>query len=173
MYNPAVRHIKLGQLEGRRFKTLGDIGESIAESLLHAHGFSDIVNLNEVRQNFPFADFEATRDGVGYLINVKARNKYETSGKLNVRYKLGSKVYTHINQLLENPKYKVYVPAWLAIAIEAETYDAYFGTIADLNGSRGIGMGVRSKKRWQEMAQNQSHAYDQRMFLNTYEQKQS
>ena len=171
MYDPATRNIKLGEAEGRRFKALGDIGEEIAHNLLQDHGFSFIVNLNTVQQNFLFADFEAMQDGVSYLISVKARNKYENTGKLNSRYKLGSKGYAHIAQLVEISKYRNHIPAWLAIAMAAETYDAYFGTIAELNGSRGIGMGVRPKKRWMKLAEERSHAYNPETFVNTYEQK--
>lgn len=171
MYDPATRHIRLGAVEGRRFKLLGNIGEAIALDLLGKHRFKNIINLNEMQNNFPFADFAAERDGAGYLISVKARNKYQVDGKLNASYKLGKKVYEHIKILQGMLDYKEHVPAWLAIALEEKTYDAYFGTIEQLKGNRFISMGERVRGIFENLALACPHTYDPQMFVNKYEPK--
>lgn len=43
--------------------------------------------------NETFADIECEKDGLKYIISVKARNKYQKNGKLNTRYNLGQDVY--------------------------------------------------------------------------------
>ncbi len=171
MYDPSKRHVELTATEGRRFKTLGDIGESLAFEILNSNHFNDIVDLNECKVNFPFADFSAVKGNYHYLISVKARNKYERSGKLNSRYKLGSKVYEHIDALLKRDEYRNFIPAWLAISIEIETYDAFFGTIDQLKGGRGINMSPKATQNYEELALGVKHNYDFADFGNIYSEK--
>lgn len=171
MYDPAKREIKLTFIEGKRFKKLGDIGESIAMEVLLYNQFQNIVDLNEVKANFPFADYSAKRDGKKYLISVKARNKYERSGRINSRYKLGAKVYEQIETLLASDEWRDYIPAWLAISIEPKCFDAYFGLIEQLNGGRGINMSDKAKRNYETFALNNLHDYDFSDFGNVYEKK--
>ena len=171
MYDPAIRKIKLTSLEGKRFKKLGDIGESIADELLLTNGFDNVKNLNDVKVNFPFADFLAEKEGNRYLISVKTRNKYERSGKLNSRYKLGSKVYEHIQSLLAQNEWENCIPAWIAIAIGPCHFDGYFGTIAQLSGGRGINMSNKAVQNYLQLAKDMEHNYDFSEFGNIYEAK--
>lgn len=171
MYDPAKRGVKLTSIEGKRFKKLGDIGESIAMEVLLYNQFQSIVDLNEVKTNFPFADFSAERDGKKYLISVKARNKYERSGGVNSRYKLGAKVYQHVEKLLTSAEWSDYIPAWLAISIEPKCFDAYFGLVEQLNGGRGINMSDKAKRSYEVFALNNPHDYDFSEFGNVYEKK--
>lgn len=171
MYDPAKREIKLTSIEGKRFKMLGDIGECIAMEVLLYNQFQNIVDLNEVKTNFAFADFSAERDGKKYLISVKTRNKYESSGRINSRYKLGAKVYEHIETLLASDEWNDYIPAWLAISIERKCFDAYFGLMEQLNGGRGINMSDKAKRDYDALALNNPHYYDFSKFGNVYEKK--
>lgn len=171
MYDPSKRHIELTSTEGKRFKSLGDIGELLAKQLLLENGFIDVVDLNGLKANFPFADFSATKNDVQYLISVKARNKYENNGKINSRYKLGSKSYEHIKVLLTTDEFKNHKPAWLAIALEEKTFDAYFGLIEQLNSSRGINMSAKAKSSYVELAKEKDHTHDFSDFGNVYKNK--
>jgi hypothetical protein len=170
-YDPARRNIKLTAKEGKRFKHLGNIGEFLAEKLLKSNGFSNIVNLNRIKNNFPFADFRAEKDGTGFLISVKTRNKYENNGRPNARIKLGKKVYAHINELNNDPEYKGLVPAWMIILMEENTFDAYFGTIPQLNGKRGISTSKKARDSYLELAYKEKHNFNSEEFKNTYDLK--
>jgi hypothetical protein len=171
MYNPAVRKIQLTSLEGKRFKTLGDIGESIAEDILFKNDFKDISNLNKIKKNFHFADFVAVKNDSKYLISVKTRNKYENSGKLNSRYKLGKKVYEHIKSLMLESQWEGYIPAWLTISMEPNCFDSYFGTIEQLKGSKGISMSNKAKLNYVQLALKNPHNHHFSNFGNIYSAK--
>jgi hypothetical protein len=58
-----------------RITKLGRLGEDLAAERLKQHGFAQIENLNLRRNNYPFGDLLATKDGVRYFIGVKARNE--------------------------------------------------------------------------------------------------
>ncbi|MCD4680013.1 MAG: hypothetical protein K8S00_06465, partial [Bacteroidales bacterium] len=79
--------------EAARKKSLGELGELFAIKALVDKKFDGIRNLNDKTMNEPFADIECEKDGIRYIISVKARNKYQKDGKLNSRYNLGSNVY--------------------------------------------------------------------------------
>jgi hypothetical protein len=77
--------------EAARKKSLGELGELFALKALVDKKFDRIRNLNDNSMNETFADIECEKDGVKYIISVKARNKYQKNGKLNTRYNLGGK----------------------------------------------------------------------------------
>lgn len=169
-YDPAKRHIKLGQEEGRRFKKLGDFGEQLVPELLLENGFSNIRNMNEIQMNFPYADFYGELDNRRFLISVKTRNKFERRGTLNCRYKLGDPL-SKIAKIFDADKYSEYhacIPAFLAIAMEEETFDAYFGLLEYLDNPRGIPMSKSAKARYECFALQKKHPYNSMDFLNVY-----
>lgn len=175
MYNPAKRNIYLGDLEGKRFKKLGDYGELLAHQLLEEHAFENIIDLNEIKKNAPFADFFAIRDGSEYIISVKTRNKFENTGKLNSRYKLGSSNLL-LEKFLATPEFEPYcsaTPAWLAISMEENTFDAYWGILSDLPGNqRGIPMSKSAKQTYTCLALNKVHPFKGEDFQNVYKNQQ-
>jgi Holliday junction resolvase-like predicted endonuclease len=65
--------VQLIRLE--RITKLGRLGEDLAAERLKHEGFTNIENLNLRRNNYPFGDLLATRQGVRYFIGVKARNE--------------------------------------------------------------------------------------------------
>ena len=79
--------------EAARKKSLGELGELFALKALVDKKFDRIRNLNDNSMNEAFADILCEKDGLRYIISVKARNKYQKNGKLNTRYNLGEKVY--------------------------------------------------------------------------------
>jgi hypothetical protein len=79
--------------EAARKKSLGELGELFAIKALVDKKFDRIRNLNDDHMNEKFADIECEKDGLRYVISVKARNKYQKNGKLNTRYNVGSTVY--------------------------------------------------------------------------------
>ena len=74
--------------EAARKKSLGELGELFAIKALVDKKFDRIRNLNDKIMNEAFADIECEKDGVCYVISVKARNKFQKNGKLNTRYNL-------------------------------------------------------------------------------------
>ncbi len=172
-YTPAKRKVSLTAKEGTKFKYLGDIGETIASELLPEKGFKSVINLNKIYPNFPFADFAAIRNGKKYIISVKARNKYEHTGKLNSRYKLGDtpKLLEKIKTDKKYNDFKDHIPGWLAIPLEEKTYDAYFGLIEDLSNKRGIPMSKKAICGYECLASSRSHNIKYETFKNIYSLK--
>ncbi|RHW74600.1 hypothetical protein [Colwellia sp. RSH04] len=169
MFNPQKDPIKITSKDGVKFRKFGAVGETFAEKLLKENEFTDVVDLNKTeKENFPFADFSANKNSKKYLISVKTRNKYERTGKLNYRYKLGKGVYKKIDDLLAQDKWNGYTAAWLTIAIEKETLDAYFGDIASLNKKRAVKMSPKACKEYNCLAKGYTHNYNFTPFINIY-----
>ena len=66
--------------EASRKKSLGELGELFALKALVDKKFDRIRNLNDNIMNETFADIECEKDGISYIISVKARNKYQKNG---------------------------------------------------------------------------------------------
>ena len=79
--------------EAARKKSLGELGELFAIKAFVDKKFDRIRNLNDNIMNETFADIQCEKDGIRYIVSVKARNKYKKDGNLNSRYNLGSNVY--------------------------------------------------------------------------------
>lgn len=75
-------------LEKASKQILGKIGEDIPQS-----EFTDIMNLNNIKHNFPVFDIIAKKDGEVYVFSAKARKRYGANGKINPCYNIlsGSK----------------------------------------------------------------------------------
>lgn len=152
-----------------RWKRLGYLGEELAEPLLANNGFTNIRNLNHEQMNFAYADFYAERNGTKYVISVKARNKYVFSRneerKINPRYKLGSKCREYAARAEE--RFGA-VAAWLTIALDVETYSAYFGLLSSLK-TCGVAMTERATSSYECLARDNPHLLDYANFQNVYE----
>jgi len=121
--------------EAARKKSLGELGELFALKALVDQKFDKIRNLNDNAMNETFADIEAEKDGVKYVISVKARNKFQKNGKLNTRYNLGRDVYEKAK--IAELKYNASAH-WMAIQFDHTSFSIFFGSLKDLNGSRAI-----------------------------------
>ncbi len=121
--------------EAARKKSLGELGELFALKALVDKKFDRIRNLNDDKINETFADIECEKDGLRYVISVKARNKYQNNGKLNSRYNLGSDAY--LKALYAEKKYDARA-YWMAIQFDNRSFSIYFGSLKDLNGSKSI-----------------------------------
>ena len=93
-------------------KYLGELGEFLAIKALVDQRFDKIVNLNDQKMNEKFADIICEKNGKGYAVSVKSRNKFQLSGKLNTRYNLGSNADLKAKYIAE--KYDA-EPYWLAV----------------------------------------------------------
>ena len=80
-----VQHHQQTGATAERARTLGQVGEQLAEDVLRRSGFCNVTNLNRLAPNFPYADLYAERDGRRYVISVKTRNKYQVDGSINGR----------------------------------------------------------------------------------------
>jgi hypothetical protein len=121
--------------EAARKKSLGELGELFALKALVDRRFDRIRNLNDHTLNEAFADIECEKDGIRYVVSVKARNKYQKDGKLNTRYNLGADVYG--KALLAEKKYNAEA-YWMAIQFDHNSFSIYFGSLHELNGSKAI-----------------------------------
>jgi len=63
--------------EASRKKSLGELGELFAIKALVDNHYEKIINLNDKKMNFPFADLYAEKEGKRFIFSVKARNKYQ------------------------------------------------------------------------------------------------
>jgi hypothetical protein len=149
----------------RRTTKLGQLGEILAAEALEHHSFQDVCNLNEKRNNQPFADLMATKDGKNYFIGVKARNEKRDIGMLNESYncvlvrdavnkrlKISGLTTDQITQLAIEQVAKLAnkfdaIPAWITVAVRSHqgTYAAYFGLLESLGNRRSIPMTVHAR----------------------------
>jgi len=126
---------ELKKKEAKRKKSLGELGELFGIKALVDNKFEKIVNLNDIKMNYPFADLYAEKDGKKYVISIKARNKYQKNGTLNSRYKLGSNAYSKAKYAAKEWKAEAY---WMAVQFDKKRVSIYFGSLAELNQSNGI-----------------------------------
>lgn len=151
--------------EASRKKSLGELGELFAIKALVDKKFDRIRNLNDNIMNETFADIECEKDGISYIISVKARNKYQKNGKLNTRYNLGEKVYE--KALSAEVKYNA-TAYWMAIQFDHKTFSIYFGSLSELNGSKAIPVDKCEKGQiGQIFEMNKRHYFDFEFYTNS------
>lgn len=121
--------------EASRKKSLGELGELFALKALVDQKFDKIRNLNDNLMNESFADIECEKDGVKFIISVKARNKFQKSGQLNKRYNLGRDLYISSHAAEQKYGASAY---WMAIQFDHKSFSIFFGSVKELNGSRAI-----------------------------------
>jgi hypothetical protein len=121
--------------EASRKKSLGELGELFAIKALVDNHYQKIVNLNDKKMNFPFADLYAEKEGKKFIFSVKARNKYQKNHKLNAYYNLGSKAY---EKAASAEKEYSAEPHWLVIQFDQFTYSIYWGSLEELKGKNAI-----------------------------------
>ena len=160
-----MEKIKKGNKFALRVKSLGALGELIAIKVLVDNEFEKIRNLNDQKKNFPYGDLYAEKKGNRFVISVKSRNKYQRNGKINSRYKLGEGCYEHAEDACRQYKAK---PYWMAIQFEGGKYSAYFGSLSQLDGKKGIPMGTIHLSQYKCLAENKEHGIDFKPYLNLY-----
>ncbi|MFC3205628.1 hypothetical protein [Aquamicrobium soli] len=158
-------------LHVERISKLGHLGEKLAEERLRAAGFETVQNLNQ-GINFPYADLLATRSGQRFLVGVKSRNEFQSSGKINPCYnavligdakrrqlEAGGKSEADITAMLWKEvdvlaqRFDA-TPAWLALAMRPNegTFSAYFGLASVIRHRRSIPMRISDRKSYLEVA---------------------
>lgn len=150
--------------EASRKKSLGELGELFAIKALVDNHYEKIVNLNDKKMNFPFADLYAEKEGKSFIISVKARNKYQKNHKLNAHYNLGSEAYKKAE--LAEKEYCAEA-LWMAIQFDQYTYSIYLGSLSELNGKRAIPMRhCEAGDIGRCLVKNQRHYFDFGYFGN-------
>jgi hypothetical protein len=150
--------------EAARKKSLGELGELFAIKALVDKKFDRIRNLNDNMMNEPFADIECEKEGLRYVISVKARNKYQKNGNLNSRYNVGSGVYEKV--LWAEKKYNASA-YWIAIQFDQKTFSIYFGSLKELNGKKAIPVDKCEKGLVGEIWEhNKRHYFDFEYYTN-------
>ncbi len=152
------------QKEASRKKSLGELGELFAIKALVDKQFDKIRNLNDNQMNEVFADIYGEKEGINYIISVKARNKYQKNGKLNTRYNLGNEVY--IKSKIAEQKYNA-KSFWLAIQFDYSSFSIYFGSLDELNGSKAIPVDKCEKGQIGEIwVKDKKHFFDFDFYTN-------
>ena len=150
--------------EAKRKKSLGELGELFALKALVDQEFDKIRNLNDDKQNFPFADLRAEKLGKKFVISVKARNKVQKNGHLNSRYNLGGKAREHAGYAEKEYDAEAY---WMAVQLDEKTYSVYFGSMEELQGNAGIPVGKCMKGEVGEcFVRDKQHFFDIDFFSN-------
>ena len=154
----------INKKEASRKKSLGELGELFALKALVDKKFDRIRNLNDDKMNEAFADIECEKDGLRYIISVKARNKYQKNGRLNSRYNLGANVYDKALSAEKRYNASAY---WLAIQFDQKSFSVYFGTLKELKGSKAIPVDKCEKGIIGEIWEyNKRHYFDFEYYTN-------
>lgn len=150
--------------EASRKKSLGELGELFAIKALVDYSFERIVNLNDKKMNYPFADLYAEKDGNKYIISIKARNKFQKDNTLNAHYNLGANAYKKAR--LAELEYSA-IAYWMAIQFDINTYSIYFGKLSELNPRNAIPVGECEKGNFGEcLVKDKRHYFDFSFFEN-------
>ena len=121
--------------EAARKKSLGELDELFAIKALLDQSFDKIVNLNDQKINEKFADIICEKNGKGYAVRVKSRNKFQLSGKLNTRYNLGANADLKAKYIADKYDAELY---WLAVQFDSTSFSIYSGSLEELKGSKAI-----------------------------------
>lgn len=121
--------------EALRKKSLGELGELFGIKALVDSSFEKVVNLNDKKMNYPYADLYAEKDNKRFIVSIKARNKFQKNHTLNTHYKLGSNAYEKAKSAEAEYGAEAY---WMAIQFDAQTYSVFFGSLAELNRRNAI-----------------------------------
>lgn len=157
--------------EAKRKKALGELGELFAIKVLVDNRFNNIRNLNDDKRNYPFADLYAEKGNSKYVISIKARNKYELSGKENSFYKLGKNAYSNAKKAEDTFKAEAY---WMAIPFDHTQYSIYFGSVKELLGKNAIPiMDCKERKIGDILVKDKNHYFDWDFFINQITKKKS
>lgn len=150
-----------------RSHNIGKLGEKLAMDALARNGFTNIKNLNDEQANHIYADIYAERDGEQYVISVKARNKNQANGTLNGYYNLSS-LGNHYELAKVAESVRQAKAAWVTVAFEEDTFNAYFGLLSALNGKNTIPMTPNAVKKHECLAENEPHNLDYSAIKNAY-----
>lgn len=111
------------------------MGELFGIKALVDSSFEKVVNLNDRKMNYPYADLYAEKGNKKFIISIKARNKFQKNHTLNAHYNLGSNAY----QKARSAELEYEAEAhWMAIQFDAKTYSIYFGSLAELKERNAI-----------------------------------
>jgi hypothetical protein len=155
--------------EASRKKSLGELGELFAIKALVDNHYEKIINLNDKKMNFPFADLYAEKDGKRFIISVKARNKYQKDHKLNAFYNLGNDAYK--KAATATLEYCA-EPHWMAIQFDQFTFSIYWGSLEELNGKNAIPLAQCAEgKIGICLAKDKKHYFDFSFFGNAKDEK--
>jgi hypothetical protein len=155
--------------EASRKKSLGELGELFAIKALVDDHYEKIINLNDKKMNFHFADLYAEKEGKKFIFSVKARNKYQKNHKQNAFYNLGSDAYR--KAAAAEQEYCA-EPHWMAIQFDQFTFSIYWGSLKELNGNNAIPLGQCAEgKIGTCLAKDKRHYFDFGFFGNEKDEK--
>jgi len=151
--------------EALRKKSLGELGELFAIKALVDNSFERIVNLNDRKMNYPYADLYAEKENKKYVISIKARNKYQKNHSLNSHYNLGNNAYQKAKNAEKEYGAEAY---WMAIQFDKLTYSIYFGSLIELNQQNAIPVRACAEgKVGICLVKDKKHYFDFGFFENT------
>ena len=129
------------QIKAQEQKILGDLSELACIELLQQTFTGDVIDLNQLQNNFPLFDLAVKQQDRDLVFSVKARNKFTPkTNRLNTEYNLTTVKNSAKklnswgkakNKFLLNTEYSDMY--WIAIPHESNTWvPAYYGNFADL-----------------------------------------
>jgi hypothetical protein len=146
--------IDVEKKEALRKKSLGELGELFGIKALVDSSFEKVVNLNDRKMNYPYADLYAEKGG----------NKYQKNHTLNAYYNLGSSAYEKAKSAELEYDAEAH---WMAIQFGAQTYSVYFGSLAELSQHNSIPMRECEKGSIGEcLVRDKRHYFDFSFFEN-------
>lgn len=151
--------------EASRKKSLGELGELFGIKALVDNSFERVVNLNDKKMNYPYADLYAEKENNKYVISIKARNKYQKNNSLNSHYNLGNNAYKKAKVAEIEYGAEAY---WMAIQFDELTYSIYLGSLDELNQRNAIPVReCEEGKVGACLVKDKRHYFDFRFFENT------
>jgi len=121
--------------EALRKRSLGELGELFGIKALVDSCFEKVVNLNDRKMNYPYADLYAEKHNKKFIVSIKARNKFQKNHTLNAHYNLGNNAYVKAKSAEAEYGAEAH---WMAIQFDAQTYSVYFGSLTELNQRKAI-----------------------------------
>lgn len=91
---------------------------------------------------------------------IKKNNTF----RLNSRYKLGSKCFELAK--LQEIKYKAIAALRLTIALDKQTYSAYWGVLSEIAPNKGVNMSKRATTTYRKLAEGFPHSFEFDGFSN-------
>lgn len=150
--------------EALRKKSLGELGELFGIKALVDSSFEKVVNLNDRKMVYPYADLYAEKDNKRFIVSIKARNKYQKNNSLNAHYNLGSNAYEKAKSAEKEYGAEAH---WMAIQFDTQTYSVYFGSLAELNQRNAISIReCEQGKIGKCLVKDKRHYFDFSFFAN-------
>jgi Holliday junction resolvase-like predicted endonuclease len=116
-----------------------------------------VLNLNDMRCNFRFADLVAEKDGKWYAVSVKGRHRIMANGVVNTGYKLKRKDAAVAVDEIRRLAGLHCIPAFAAVEFDGDAYSVYFDLLERSPRKNRIGMKESERGLYQCLVYKEPH----------------